>query len=109
MPRSRVFAAGVLIACALAPGRSQSRLADVEQKMAAFADKSRPEAEALLERVVNINSGTMNLAGVKRIGEVFDAELKAVGFKTRWVEGASFKRAGHLVAERSGKGSHLLL
>jgi glutamate carboxypeptidase len=109
MPRSRVFAAAVLIACALAPGRSQSRLADVEQKMAAFADKSRPEAEALLERVVNINSGTMNLAGVKRIGEIFDVELKAVGFKTRWVEGTSFNRAGHLVAERTGKGPHLLL
>ena len=60
------------------------------------------EALALLERAVNINSGTMNLAGVREVGRLFGAELETLGFKTRWVDGAAFKRAGHLVAEHPG-------
>ena len=103
------FAANAILACALAPVRTQSRLSAAEQVIASFADKSRPEAETLLERAVNINSGTMNLAGVKRVGEMFDGELKALGFQTTWVEGAAFKRAGHLIAERAGKGPRVLI
>jgi glutamate carboxypeptidase len=49
-----------------------------------------------------MNSGTMNLDGVRAVGEVFAAELERLGFETRWVEGGGFERAGHLVAERSG-------
>jgi glutamate carboxypeptidase len=33
----------------------------------------------------------------------------AVGFTTQWVDGATFARAGHLVAERKGAGPHVLL
>jgi glutamate carboxypeptidase len=58
---------------------------------------------------VNINSGTMNFAGVRRVGDAFRAELDALGFTTRWVDGAGFNRAGHLVAERTGRGPRLLL
>jgi glutamate carboxypeptidase len=100
--------------CALLAGssfsaQSSQALTAVEQRIAAFAETSRPGAEALLEQVVNINSGTMNLAGVRRVGEVFAAEFKALGFRTTWVDGAKFKRAGHLVAERDGKGPRVLL
>jgi glutamate carboxypeptidase len=59
--------------------------------------------------VVNINSGTMNLEGVREVGRVFAEELEALGFETEWVEGAAFNRAGHLVARRPGNGPHLLL
>jgi glutamate carboxypeptidase len=88
---------------------AQTRAPDVERAVVAFAQQSRAHAETLLERVVNINSGTMHLAGVRRVGEIFDAELKALGFRTRWVDGAAFKRAGHLVAERDGKTPRILL
>jgi glutamate carboxypeptidase len=67
------------------------------------------DALALLERAVNINSGTMNLAGVREVGQLFGAELEALGFKIRWVDGAAFKRAGHLIAEHPGSGSRILL
>ena len=70
---------------------------------------SRDDGVALLERAVNINSGTQNFAGVREVGKVFDAELKTLGFKTRWVDGAPFKRAGHLVAEHPGRSPHILL
>ena len=72
-------------------------------------DGDQPRALALLERVVNINSGTMNLAGVRQVGDVFRAELATLGFMTRWVDGAAFKRAGHLVAVRPGLGRRVIL
>jgi len=58
---------------------------------------------------VNINSGTMNFDGVRKVGDVFKAELDALGFSTKWVDGAGFGRAGHLVAERNGRGPRILL
>ena len=72
-------------------------------------DAHNAEALALLERAVNINSGTQNFAGVRAVGKLFGAEFEALGFKTRWVDGAPFKRAGHLVAERPRPGRRFLL
>jgi glutamate carboxypeptidase len=63
----------------------------------------------LLERLVNINSGTMNFAGVRSVGDILRREFDALGFETRWVDGAPFGRAGHLVAERTGTGPRILL
>ena len=37
------------------------------------------------------------------------AQFDALGFKTRWVDGAAFHRAGHLVAEHPGPGPKILL
>jgi glutamate carboxypeptidase len=66
---------------------------------------------ALLEKAVNISSGTQNLTGVRRVGDLFGAELAAMGFAVRWAEmPSSMRRAGHLVAERRGaRGARLLL
>ena len=65
----------------------------------------------LLETAVNISSGTQNVAGVRRVGEVFASELVAMGFVVRWADmPAAMHRAGHLVAERRGtRGARLLL
>jgi glutamate carboxypeptidase len=65
----------------------------------------------LLERAVNISSGTQNVAGVRRVGDLFGAELKALGFDLRWAPMPdAMRRAGHLVAERRGtRGPRLLL
>jgi glutamate carboxypeptidase len=80
-----------------------------EQKLTALIDKANPQALALLEQVVNINSGSQNFEGVRKVGDVFREEFDALGFKTTWIEGAPFKRAGHLVAEYAGKGPKILL
>ena len=67
---------------------------------------SGPHAEqtAFLEKVVNINSGTLNLAGVKAVGDEFANEFKALGFETRWIPlPAEMNRAGHLFAEHKAK------
>src|SRR3954467_7018960 len=80
-----------------------------ERALAAYVDAHTAESLALLERVVNINSGTQNFDGVKEVGGVFAEELERLGFHTRWAAGAAFKRAGHLVADHPGTGPRILL
>lgn len=86
-----------------------SALSKTERAIAAAVDPRVPEGLALLEQLVNINSGTMNFAGVRQVGSILRKELDALGFTTRWVDGSAFNRAGHLVAERTGTGPRLLL
>src|SRR5215207_6689615 len=64
---------------------------------------------ALLEQLVNVNSGTMNFAGVRRVADMLRPHFEALGFQVRWEDGAAFGRAGHLIAERPGRGRHVLL
>ena len=66
---------------------------------------------ALLQRAVDVPSGSLNLAGVRRVGDVFAKELDSLGFETRWVAlPDSLHRAGHLVAVHRGtRGPRLLL
>ena len=75
---------------------------DPVRTITAYVDAHNTEALALLERVVNINSGTRNFEGVREVGRVLRTELDGLGFRTSWVDGASWQRAGHLVAERAG-------
>jgi glutamate carboxypeptidase len=81
-----------------------------EAGMADYLDAHAEEAVSLLERVVNINSGTMNLSGVREVGEIFRAELDSLGFDTRWIDlPTEVGRAGHLFAERQGSGGPRIL
>lgn len=80
-----------------------------ERALAKAVDARASEGLALLQRIVDINSGTMNLAGVRAVGDVLRKEFDALGFSTRWIDGAPFQRAGHLVAEHPGNGPHILL
>lgn len=58
----------------------------------------------LLINSVNINSGTLNIAGVRKVGELYATELRKLGFTIEWVaEPDSLHRAGHLVAIHKGK------
>jgi glutamate carboxypeptidase len=92
-----------------APAAQSRPLAGEERAIVQAVDARNADALALLERVVNINSGTQNLAGVRAVGQIFRAELDALGFKTAWVDGAAWHRAGHLVAAHPGAGPKLLL
>ena len=77
---------------------AQAVVSETEQRLLAEVEARAEEAIALLERSVNINSGTMNFEGVREVGLLFREELDALGFETEWVDGAPFDRAGHLVA-----------
>lgn len=107
----RITALVSLLVLATAPAGAQgtSPLSATERRIAAAVDQRHAAALAMLERVVNINSGTMNFDGVRQVGAVFKAQFDSLGFTTRWVDGSSFNRAGHLVAERNGRGPRMLL
>ncbi|MEJ7674732.1 MAG: hypothetical protein WKF59_19060 [Chitinophagaceae bacterium] len=70
-----------------------------------------PETLQLLEQLVNINSGTHNIEGVKNVGLILKKEFDNIGFTTQWITlPDSLKRAGHLVAYTKGqKGKKLFL
>jgi len=98
--------------CVLATGaRLAAGLTPEESKIAALVDTQQARFAADLEVAVRIDSATENLAGVRRLGEHFAAQLAELGFASRFVElPASTGRAGHLVAERKGKkGKRVLL
>jgi glutamate carboxypeptidase len=76
----------------------------LETQMVGHIEANNGNAVKLLERLVNINSGTMNLDGVREVGQVLSAEFDDLGFDTRWEDGTSFARAGHLIAEHHGTG-----
>jgi glutamate carboxypeptidase len=77
---------------------------EVEKKVIAYVDKHLPDALNLLRESTNINSGTLNIEGVRKVGELYKKVLEKAGFTCTWVSMPdSIKRAGHLVATRSGK------
>ena len=102
----------LLAGCCVAPrlfAQPATALSVDERAVVRYVDADNARALALLQRIVDINSGTMNFAGVRRVGDVLRAELDSLGFTTRWVDGTPFKRSGHLVAEHPGTGPKLLL
>lgn len=122
MPLLPLLAAALLSAPPFAPSHALSytpaptanttradSLSAAERAIARAVDARSAAAIALLERLVNINSGTMNFAGVRQVGDVLRARLDSLGFRTRWVDGTPFGRAGHLVAEHPAPGPKLLL
>ncbi len=93
------------------PTAAAQTLTPTEEAIVRYVDEHTDEAIAFLERTVNMNSGTMNHAGVREVGRVFEAELSALGLATRWIDMPDeVNRAGHLFAEiDGGTGSRLLL
>jgi glutamate carboxypeptidase len=106
----RIF---LLLLLAISPFLSfaQQKLSAEEKKLLERIEKNYQETVALLEEVVNINSGSLNLEGVREVGRVFEREFQKIGFNTEWVDvPAEVKRAGHFVATRTGtKGKKLFL
>jgi glutamate carboxypeptidase len=82
---------------------------NTEEVLLHHIDEEYSRAVALLEKSVNINSGSMNFAGVKAVGDLLEPEFAQLGFETEWIDGAPFGRAGHLVASRDRRGPKILL
>lgn len=123
-PRVRMLAAAIIalgapIAPITAAAHAQtarattpaSRLLPVEQKLRDYVRAHQTEQIALLQKAVDINSGTLNLKGVRQVGRLFAGEFASIGMDTTWVSlPDSVGRAGHLYAEQKGKrGKRVLL
>ena len=79
-------------------------LSHLERQIVSAATTEDERAIAFVETLVNINSGTMNPAGVERVGKIMAGELEKLGFTTRWHSMNAVERAGHLIAEHHGNG-----
>ena len=88
-----------------------AQLSPAETRMTATVDADYERTVSLLERLVNQNSGSMNLAGVEAVAKIMRAELEPLGFRVVWKDMSATKRAGHLIATRKGSktGKRLLL
>jgi glutamate carboxypeptidase len=110
MKLSPALAVATLLLASATAAQAQA-LTAAEQRIIAHIDGNTAAAVALLERTVNVNSGTFNPAGVRRVGDLMAAELRPLGFDVRWADlPDSVGRAGHLIAERRGtRGPRVLL
>ncbi|MEA3016174.1 MAG: glutamate carboxypeptidase [Sphingomonadales bacterium] len=100
-PLSALLLAALLAAV---PAAAQARLAREEQRIVRTVERESDRTIALLERMVNQNSGTLNLAGVTAVAEMLRPEFEQLGFDVRWVDMRETGRAGHLIATHRGNG-----
>ena len=86
-------------------------LSVVEKQISKYITQEKNKQLSLLEKLVNINSGTANISGIHQVGEILCFQFNQLGFKTRWVkEPANMHRAATLIAEHKGTtGKKLLL
>lgn len=100
--KSLPLAAILAAALALAPA-AQAKLSKAEAAMAKTVTVEQDRSIALLETLVNQNSGSLNLEGVEKVAVMMRAELEPLGFTVTWKPTPETKRAGHLIAVHKGK------
>jgi len=90
---------------------NSQKLTKAELKIIDKVKATHEESIDFLEKVVNINSGSLNPKGVRKVGNIFSDALDDIGFETRWIDmPKEMNRAGHLFASIKGKkGKKLLL
>jgi glutamate carboxypeptidase len=104
------FASLLSLIALMGAAPAMAQLTPAEQKMTAIVDAEYERSVSLLEKLVNQNSGSMNLEGVEAVGKMMRAELEPLGFRVTWVPMRETGRAGHLVAVHQGrKGTKRLL
>jgi glutamate carboxypeptidase len=86
-------------------------LAGIEQNILDTVNQHNQDAILLLKTLVNINSGTANVAGVSHVGRIVEQQLRRLGFETHWAAEPSYMHhADTLVAVHHGViGKKLLL
>ncbi|MBJ7445511.1 MAG: M20/M25/M40 family metallo-hydrolase [Sphingobium sp.] len=92
--------AGVMLMAGMPAGAA---LSPAERTITTSVEAGYEPAIGLLERLVNQNSGSMNLAGVKAVADMLRPEFEKLGFVVTWQPMDAAKRAGHLIAVHKGK------
>ena len=94
--RKLILALSIVVSCQL---HAQQSLSKQEQKIIDLVNARIPQNLELLKNLVNTNSGTLNISGVKQVGAQLRSEFDKIGFTTEWINlPDSLKRAGHLGA-----------
>ena len=112
LPRNSIISfLSLLLFSGFSTAHAQQKLSRTEKQLVKLVSANNDEAIAFLEEVVNVNSGTLNLKGVRQVGALFEGAFDAIGFETQWEEmPEEMNRAGHLIARIEGaQGKKLLL
>ncbi len=99
MIRSLLCAALLLGGAPLA----HAALSPAERRIGERVEAGYEPTVALLEKLVNQNSGSMNLAGVKAVADMLRPQFEALGFTVTWKPMDAAKRAGHFIATHKGR------
>jgi glutamate carboxypeptidase len=108
----RIISTFTMVGLALGTLAAPAFAASLSTQQAAIVRAVDSDAAAgidLLERLVNINSGTFNPAGVTAVAKLLEAEFQSLGFQTRWIAMDAIQRAPTLIAEMKGSGGKRVL
>lgn len=100
---SPLFHIATITALLTSVAPAHAKLSPAETRMTATVDAEYERSVSLLQKLVDQNSGTMNLAGVTKVGWMMRAELEPLGFTVTWKAQDAVKRAGHLIAVKRGR------
>ncbi len=96
-------------------------LSSSELELTSWLESQEDNMLVLLERITNINSGSLNKTGVKELAAIFSNELRQLGFRISTLPGDVIEMPGcpgsdynidvadHVLASRNGSGTRLLL
>ncbi|MCI5105449.1 MAG: M20 family metallopeptidase [Pseudomonadales bacterium] len=110
-----------LLASTSATAQVEPTLDAREREMVNWLQSREGEMLSLLERLTNINSGSLNKAGIDEIATIFADELRQLGFNVSSLPGEVISMpscpgnnynvdvADHLLASKAGDSSRLLL
>ena len=109
--RSRLMSMLAALSLAALATPASAALSRQERAMVATVDAEQARTLAMLEKWVNQNSGSLNIEGVTKVGDMLRAELEPLGFAVQWIDLRSTGRAGHIVARHigNGRGKRMLL
>ena len=108
----KLFPVAALAAlCLFVAAPAAAKLSPAETRMLGLVKAEEARTVSLLEKLVNQNSGSLNLPGVEKVGQMMRAELEPLGFAVQWIDMKATGRAGHIVARHkgSGQGKKMLL
>ena len=97
------LAAMLWLASLAAP--ASAKLTPAEASMIRTVDAEQARTLSLLEKMVNQNSGSLNLPGVEAVGRMMRAELEPLDFTVEWIDMKAAGRSGHIVARHKGNGT----
>ena len=82
----RIFALPVLTTALALPALAQAPqpLTHAEKTAVDYIDAHQREANAFLEKIVDINSGTHNLEGVRAVEKVMEEQFNGLGFQSEF-------------------------
>jgi glutamate carboxypeptidase len=108
MRQLKILAAGLLAASAMAAQASPG-MAPKDARVWGAAQAARPAQLKLLEQVVNIDSGTGDVEGGRKVAGILAERLKAMGFSVESVKAEADGLPENTVARLSGTGKGRIL